>query len=187
MKKLFSFFTNTVLALLILLGALVAFSALPIPGGTKLFTVQSGSMEPTIKTGSVIFTKPQENYAVGDIVTQSTNEKNTTITHRIVEISQENGKIMVLTKGDANDSSDGEAFEKEKIIGKVFLWIPFLGFPVSYAKTPQGIVLIIIIPAVIIIYDEIQKIKKEVKRELDVRLREKEKASNSQTKESIKN
>ena len=40
--------------------------------------------------------------------------------------------------------------------------VPLLGYPVSYAKTTPGIILLIIIPAVIIIYDEIQKIRKEI-------------------------
>ena len=47
------------------------------------------------------------------------------------------------------------------IIGKKIAAVPYLGFPISYAKTTPGLILLVIIPAVIIIYDEMQKIKKE--------------------------
>lgn len=74
------------------------------------------------------------------------------------------GKVMFTTKGDANNVADNEKVPQEKIVGKVFLNIPYLGYAVNFAKTKQGLILIIIIPAVIIIFEELVKIKDEVVR-----------------------
>lgn len=185
--KIFKAVLNTILVLLVLIGVLVVFSFIPFPGNYKVFTVMSGSMAPAIRAGSLIFVKPLADYNIGDVITRRTKDPKITITHRIVskeeinspqfgpprlgEAGEAGGKIAFETKGDANDSADGEKFTVEGIVGKVFLSVPLLGYPVSYAKTMPGIILLIIIPAVIIIYDEAQKIKKEI----IIKLKEKKK------------
>jgi signal peptidase len=136
----------------------------PIAGNMKLLTVLSGSMEPQIHTGSLIFIRPAGEYNVGDIVTKTTEEKDVTVTHRIIEKEMIDGKVMFTTKGDANNVADNEKVPQEKIVGKVFLNTPYLGYAVNFAKTKQGLILIIIIPAVIIIFEELVKIKDEVVR-----------------------
>lgn len=167
--KIFKYAVNTILVLLVLLGVFVVFSFVPFPGNYKVFTVMSGSMEPTIKTGSLIFVKPMADYNVGDIVTRRTTDPKITITHRIVSKEEVQGKIAFETKGDANNAPDGEKFTKDGIIGKEIFKIPFLGYPVGYAKTTPGLILLIIIPAVIIIYDEMNKIKDEIKKKFQYR------------------
>lgn len=168
-SKIFKITINTILFLLIILGIFVTFSFVPFPkvfgekvGNLKVFTVQSGSMEPAIHTGSLIFTRPESDYAIGDVVTRKTADPKVTITHRIISKDAADGKIFFETKGDANDAPDGEKFSQEDIIGKEILTVPYLGYPVAYARTTQGLILLIIIPAVIIIYDEMNKIKAEV-------------------------
>jgi signal peptidase I len=160
--KIFKVIINICLFALIAIGILVIFSFVPIKGNYKLFTVQSGSMEPTIKTGSLIFVKPLSDYSIGDIITRRTLDPKVTVTHRIQERTEQNGTIIFKTKGDANQAEDSEFVDRESVVGKVLLWIPYLGYPVGFARTSQGIILIIVIPAVIIIYDEINKIKKEI-------------------------
>jgi len=162
MKKAFNIILNTILVIIFSFGILVIFSFLPITGNIKLLSVLSGSMEPKIHTGSLIFIKPAGEYNVGDVVTRITEEKNVTITHRIIEKETVNGKTIFNTKGDANNVADNEKVYSEMIIGKVMINIPYLGYVVNFAKTTQGMILIIIIPAVIIVYEEILKIKKEI-------------------------
>lgn len=145
-------------------GILVVFSMFPIAGNMKLLTVLSGSMEPQIHTGSLIFIRPVGEYNVGDVVTKTTEEESTTITHRIIEKEIIDSNAVFVTKGDANNVADNEKVPQEKIVGKVFLNIPYLGYAVNFAKTKQGLILIIIIPAVIIIFEELVKIKDEVVR-----------------------
>lgn len=164
MKKVLKIIINVILVIIFSFGILVIFTFLPITGNIKLLTVLSGSMEPKIHTGSLIFIKPIKEYNIGDIVTKTTEEKNVTITHRIIEKEIIEGKTMFVTKGDANNIGDNEKVPAETILGKVFLHIPYLGYVVNFAKTTQGLILIIIIPAVIIVYEEMIKIKNEIVR-----------------------
>ena len=167
MVKLYKIGIGLFLASLILLGVLIVFSFVPMVGNYKIFTVQSGSMEPAIKTGSLIFVSPRSDYEIGDIVTKKliSNPK-LTVTHRIIEERTENEKKYFRTQGDANNISDNDLVPEDMIIGKVFLAVPYLGYPVSYAKTTRGIMLIIVIPATIIIYIELNKIRDEIKKKL---------------------
>lgn len=140
-------------------------SIFPITGNWKIMIVQSGSMEPAIKTGSVVITKPAAEYNVGNIITFTLPQSpKRPITHRINEIKTEANAISYITKGDANNGPDQEEIKKENIIGKVLLSVPYLGYAVDVAKNPYGFIAIIIIPALIIIYDEIKKIRNEVKK-----------------------
>ena len=147
-----------ILAGLGLVAIFVTVSVFNFPGGWKLFTVQSGSMQPAIKTGSLVVVKPAADYAVGDVVTFKNAP--TPTTHRIKSI--EDG--VIITKGDANDGSDSEPVKTKQILGKVILSAPYLGYPVAFAKSKEGFVLLIMIPATIIIYSEILNIKNEIKK-----------------------
>ncbi len=180
--KIFKYTVNTILVLLVMLGIFVVFSFVPFPGNYKIFVVESGSMEPAIHTGSLIFVKPETNYKVGDIITRKTNNSKITITHRIVKKEKQEGKIIFDTKGDANNAPDEANFSQDDIIGQEKVAIPWLGYPVNYAKTTQGLILLIIIPAVVIIYDEMQKIKKEILKKIDYRKRVKKRTKDGEEK-----
>ena len=183
--KIFKIAINTFLVLFVSLGVFVVFSFVPFPGNYKIFTVQSGSMEPTIKTGSLIFVRPEADYNVGDIVTRRTDDPKVTITHRIVSKEEVQGKIAFQTKGDANQSADSEKFTKDGIIGKEIFKLPYIGYPVGYAKTTPGLILLIIVPAVIIIYDEMNKIKEEIKKKFQYRKAVAKRNENKESEEVI--
>lgn|GEM_PF-1516638 len=149
---------------LILFLLLVGTTFLPIPGNYKAFTVQSGSMEPKIKVGSLIFSKPAADYKVGDIVTFKAQGGKTTVTHRIMERNVQGSAVEFVTKGDANEDLDPDAVKKENIIGKTFLILPWIGYPIGYAKTKIGFILLILVPSIVIIYEELRKIGLEAKK-----------------------
>ena len=162
-RKVRQILLNVLLIIILAVGVFVAFSMLPIKGNYKLFTVMSGSMEPKISVGSVVVVKPISTYSVGDIITfQGTGTADKT-THRIYRISDSGGRKIYTTKGDANDGPDGTPTYENQIIGKEYASAPLLGYLFNYIKTPVGLVLIIIIPAVIIVYEEIKKIVAETK------------------------
>lgn len=177
--KIFKIIVNAVLGLLVLLGLFVIFSFVPFPGNYKIYVEQSGSMEPVIRTGSLVFVKPEAHYNVGDVVTRKTNDPKVTITHRIISKKEEGGQTIFDTKGDANDAPDQANFPKSDIIGKEILAIPYVGYPVGYAKTTPGLILLIIVPAVIIIYDELNNIKDEIRKKMDYRRRIKKRQDNN--------
>lgn len=154
---------NSIVTLFVIFGVFVIFSLVPLPGNLKIFSVQSGSMSPAIKTGSLIFVKPMQEYKLGDVITRHSLDQKT-VTHRIIYEEEIDGKIFFETKGDANNAADGAKVAKEDIIGKKIWGIPLVGYLVSYAKTGPGIILIIIVPALIIIYDEGKKIRLELRK-----------------------
>jgi len=163
MKKIGKVLYWIVLVSLIIIAGLVALSALDIPGGYKLYIVQSGSMEPAIKKMGIVVVKPVQEYEKDDVITiQESPNSDVTVTHRIHEIEEtEDGKLFTL-KGDANEDPDGEKRTEESILGKVIFTVPYIGYPISFAQTQTGLIILVIVPAVIIVYSEVLSIKNNV-------------------------
>ncbi|MDA1061261.1 MAG: signal peptidase I [bacterium] len=121
--------------------------------GYKVLMVQSGSMEPTIMTGDVIVVKKSQEYSVGDVIS-FTDDHSRKVTHRIASVSPDLVRGFV-TKGDANRTEDNAVVPLISIIGKVIYTIPGLGYFIVFAKKPIGIVILIIVPCVLILLDEL--------------------------------
>jgi len=143
----------------------IAASVLPITGNYKILVVQSGSMEPAIKTGSLVIVKPANKYSIGDIITFGPVTKTKPPTsHRILDMEVVEGQISYITKGDANEDPDNKRVVEKDVLGKVLFALPYMGYVIDFARKPLGFVLIIGIPAVVIVGDEIRKIVVEVKK-----------------------
>ena len=153
------------IACIALIALLLVFSIFPITGNYKVLIVQSGSMAPAIKTGSVVIVKPVSDYKIGDVITfgQATKTKAPT-SHRIYDIKVVDGQPVYITKGDANNAPDAKEISKSEIIGKSLFDVPYAGYAVDAAKKPLGFALIIVVPAAIIIFDEGKKIIGEIKK-----------------------
>ncbi|OPL11983.1 MAG: hypothetical protein AVO34_01820 [Firmicutes bacterium ML8_F2] len=165
LKKSLKTIYYVILTFLIIIAVLLMGSVLPIPGNYSVKLVESGSMEPAIKTGSVVMTKPFDDYKIGDIICFGEDSRiKTPTTHRIYDMEVIEGKPYYVTKGDANNAPDQKKVEAGEIIGKVLIDIPYLGYVVSEARKPLGFMLIIIIPATVIVYDELRKIWQEIKK-----------------------
>jgi len=142
-----------------LLAIYIISSNFNIFGGYQPFLVQSGSMEPSIMTGDVIVIQNRGTYFINEVVTFRTNANDRIVTHRIVAVDTANEK-KYSTKGDANRTGDEDIISDQQIIGKVVLVIPKLGYFVAFSKSPRGLIFLLIIPAVVLILDELIKIKK---------------------------
>lgn len=112
-------------------------------------------------TGDIIGVKQENEYKQKDVITFSDSSERV-ITHRIIEINEE--VHQYVTQGDANQTPDPHPIKQDQIIGKVAFVIPKLGFAVAFAQSKTGIAILIGIPAVLIIYDELRKIFVEVKK-----------------------
>ena len=91
----------------------------------KPLVVISGSMEPNLKIGGIIYyhEKNYEDYKVGDVLVYRLN--NDIISHRIYDIT-ENG---IITKGDANNTYDNFLVLENQILGEGTDWcIPYMGY-----------------------------------------------------------
>ena len=111
--------------------------------GYKSFIVLTGSMEPTLKPGDIVFVKETTNINEQDII--SFKVENAIVTHRVVEIENENGKNFYITKGDANSDNDIELISIEYVEGKYAFKIPLLGNIILFFQRPVGMVVLVII------------------------------------------
>ncbi len=127
----------------------------------RVLVVQSGSMEPAIKTGSIVFVFPDNTYSAGDIITFSRERSShgVPITHRIIKENTVYGQTAYTVQGDANRYPDAEKVFESEVIGKVRAGIPYIGFLINKARTPFGLMLLVLLPAIIIVSDEFKKIK----------------------------
>ena len=129
----------------------------------QTFVIQSGSMEPSIMTGDIIVIQPSGEYQAGDVVTFEDSSQRV-VTHRILEVEDSVEAQTFITKGDANQSTDAHPINFEDIKGKVNFVIPKLVFAVAFAQTKQGMLMLILVPVILLIYDEIRKILIEFKK-----------------------
>lgn len=180
-RTIWTIIVNTILVFLVLVGILVAVSLIPIRGNYQILAVMSGSMAPTIPVGGLIVVKPESTYNVNDIITFKTSGatriKDFT-THRLVEIKDKNDKKTFITKGDANKTNDMEMIDPTSVVGKEIFSIAGIGYLLGYIKTLPGLILIVIVPAVIIVYEEVNKIKREAKMMLEQRRKKREAKDN---------
>ena len=161
------FYTGIILTIGLLLIALF-----PIKGNYQIKIVKSGSMEPDIRTGSIVVIKPSANYTIGDVGTFGKDtKKDIPTTHRIVSSRAVEGVLFFTTKGDANEDNDTQEIRQSDIHGRVLLDVPFFGYIIDLARKPLGFAVLIILPAIIVIYDEGMKIFSEVKKSLKFRLK----------------
>jgi len=145
-----------------IIAVLLIVSAFPITGNFKVKIVQSGSMQPEIKMGSIVAIKPVDDYKIGDVITFQIAKNKDPITHRIHDIKIVGGELRYITKGDVNNAPDQREISPREIIGKVLFSVPYLGYVIDFAQKPIGFSLIIILPAIAIIYDEVKKIWREI-------------------------
>lgn len=98
---------------------------IPSLWGYKPLVVISGSMEPTLKVGGLLYYHSQKlnEFDRGDILVYQT--KYHIISHRIVDDTEKG----FLTKGDANTSADSSLIKYSQVLGKGTNWcIPYLGY-----------------------------------------------------------
>lgn len=97
--------------------------------GITVDVVMSGSMEPTLPTGGIVFTDTrQRNPRTGDIITFWVDDEK--VSHRVVGQKQQNYR----TKGDANDYEDLALVEPAQIVGTVIFAVPYIGYAAVFMK-----------------------------------------------------
>lgn len=127
--------------------------------GFKIFTIISGSMEPTIKIGDVIIVKnvkTENDIKVDDIIAYS--EQKSIITHRVIEIKETDGRKAYVTQGDNNNAADEETIGFGRLEGVMVAILPKLGKVFSYAHNTT---ILITVFAIIFIYYKITSRKED--------------------------
>lgn len=131
--KILNYILNTILTIIIVIGIL--FIGLYIIG-IEPSVVQSGSMEPTIQTGSLCFINKLTKYdeiKENDIIAFKL-PTGVGVTHRVIKITNDG----FTTKGDNNDTEDLIITTRENYIGKNIFSIPKIGYGIKLIQTPRG-------------------------------------------------
>ena len=131
--------------------------------GYKSFVIVSESMEPTIMAGDAIFVKEikQEELKVNDIISFQRGDE--TITHRIIEIVEEDGVTKYKTKGDHNKNEDKEKVAFDKIEGKYQFKVNRFGKTIEILKNKLTLVILLVLLVLISAY-QVRISKKRLKR-----------------------
>lgn len=151
-KKIWNVISSILVALVVILALLLVGARLV---GLQVFTVLSGSMEPTYHTGSLIYVKKVDPYAIeeGQPITFMLNES-TIATHRVVGVvpdEEDSTVIRFRTKGDANDAEDGGLVHYRNVIGTPVFSVPYLGYVANYIQHPPGMYVAISAGAVLLL------------------------------------
>lgn len=174
MNKYVKFILKTISNLIVVLAVALAILLVGLKFvGFQIYTVISGSMEPTYHVGSLIYVKKVDpnTLKVKDTITFELSDK-TIATHRIVEIvkDEENPNTYKFrTQGDANEDVDANLVEPNKVLGKAIFTVPYLGYLATYIQSyPGNVVAIctaIALLIIVIIIDMIIEDKKEPEKE----------------------
>ena len=107
--------------------------------GYHIYAVVSGSMEPAIPTGSLVYireTAPEDVEADDVIAFYSSADSASIITHRVVENRVLMGEF--ITKGDANQTEDMNPVPYSNLIGKVVRSFPEIGAMAQILTGKEG-------------------------------------------------
>ena len=142
--------------LIIVLKSFIKKDKAPSVFGITPLIVTSGSMtgdnKDSFPVNSMIFVKKtkfdklDENDVISFYEINEKTGKTSVISHRIYKINEDG---TITTKGDANNSDDGNFLTSDLVIGKVMFHIKGIGSLALFMKEPIGIIVTISIPVIL--------------------------------------
>jgi signal peptidase len=135
--------------------AAVAAGLLAVTVGPRIFpyqalVVRSGSMSPTIPTGSVVFYNKVSatSVKVGDVIVfDKPGQANEKVTHRVYKISNGPNGRFFTTKGDANGAPDDWQVPAVGAGWVAAFHIPALGYALAGLQSTIARLLLLLVPA----------------------------------------
>lgn len=133
------------------------------------YVIISESMVPSINVYDAVLTvrvneKQIDKYDIITFISKDIQTAGTPITHRVIDIVHDpNDETKILgyrTKGDHNNTPDFALIAPNEVIGKVYLRIPLIGYLQTFMTKPIGWLLIVVIPCLLIIGNDVIKIIK---------------------------
>lgn len=162
-KKVFDVLCWALIALLVITVIMSVIANIkgtqPSVFGYSIYRVSSGSMSPKLEVGDVILGKSVDDptqIGVGDIVTYKGGGEleGKLITHEvIVAPHEENGEIMLQTKGVANEIADSP-INAERVVSVVICEVEFLAGFYKYFFSPWGLLTVIAL-IILVFIDEL--------------------------------
>ncbi len=135
MKEICKLYKNIFSIILIII--IILF--IPITVGYSPYSIETGSMEPNISKGSLIYIIDVQEVAlkINDIITFKKGSQ--IVTHRIVGIDSIHHEFT--TKGDAIKYNDTDKVSIQNMKGKVEYSIPLIGYLVMFFQSIEGMIL----------------------------------------------
>ena len=127
---------NTCFWLLIALFVLLFATIIAQLFGIHRYLVVSGSMEPSLYAGDMVFVNSNtafDDVEIGDVIIFKYKDMN--VIHRVVEETLIDGEKHLKTKGDNNECADGYLTTEENFCGVAICQIPKLGFLIDYKNS----------------------------------------------------
>jgi signal peptidase I len=119
----------------------------------QALVVRSGSMSPTIPTGSVVFYRKvtASNVKVGDVIVfDKPGQQNEKVTHRVFKISNGPTGRYFTTKGDANGAPDDWRVPAVGTGWVANFHVPALGYVLADLQSTTARLLLLVIPALLL-------------------------------------
>ena len=159
MKWINNLVTGILMVLLIGVASMVVISKAsggePQLFGYQIKTVLSGSMEPGIKTGSIIAVKldiDKDNLKEGDVITFRESE-DMLITHRITEVTKNGDSVLYRTKGDNNNAEDMNPVLSANVVAMYTgFTVPYLGYFANFTQSKNGAFLLLVPGFLLLLY-----------------------------------
>lgn len=151
----------------------------PSLGGTFPLIVLTDSMYPDIHAGDLIIchTEEPEDVEVGDVISFFDPAGNGTsiVTHRVVDIVEEDGTFAWTTRGDANNTDDAVPVKPDDLVGVYQKRIPGLGNVVMFMQSTAGLIVCVVCPILLLVGWDLlrrKKYEKSQKADTDALLKE---------------
>ena len=119
----------------------------------QALVVRSGSMAPTIPTGSIVFYHKvaAAKVKVGDIIVfDKPGQQNEKVTHRVFKISNGPTGRFFTTKGDANGAADDWQVPAVGTGWVASFHVPGIGYALAYLQSTTARLLLLLIPALLL-------------------------------------
>ena len=151
----------------------------PSIGGTFPLIVLTDSMYPEIESGDLIIcnTAEAEDIKVTDVISffDPAGNGSSIVTHRVIEIVEEDGKILFRTRGDNNNTEDKELVPAENLVGVYKMRIAGAGHIAMFMQSTAGLIVCVVLPIILLVgYDLVRRriYEKSKKEDTDVLLAE---------------
>lgn len=145
---------------------------IPSLGGVFPMIVLTDSMYPEIAAGDLIIcnTLEPEEVRVDDVISffDPMGSGTSVVTHRVLEIVEENGQLSYRTKGDNNNAEDQVLVPQDKLVGIYRSRIPGLGHVAMFMQTTPGLILCVVCPVLLMVgFDMLRRKKYEKAKQQD--------------------
>lgn len=135
----------------------------PSVAGALPLIVLTDSMYPVIESGDLIIchTEDPENIQVGDVIAffDPAGNGSSIVTHRVIEVTEQNGEIAWRTKGDNNNTEDRLLVTGEKLVA-VYEGTRLAGFGnvALFMQTTPGLIICVVCPILLLVgYDMLRR------------------------------